>query len=342
MLHPALPADEQQRLEALAELGLVDSPAEERFDRITELAQQVLDVPVALVSLVSADRQWFKSLRGLNIRETPRELSFCAHAILQKDLLVVPDARLDPAFADNPLVTGAPAIRFYAGCPVHYRGQPIGTLCVIDRQPRVLEAGQRRALQNLAAIVESEFRLQALSADQHALLAELDETRRQALLDYLTGTWNRRGIDEIVPRELSRAARANDAVAIMLIDIDHFKRINDTLGHHAGDVTLQEVARRLRRCIRPHDVIGRYGGDEFLIFLGQCGREDAERIGKRMLESVHDSPIETPAGTATTGISIGLYSMQEIAGRSLGQIVEAADQALYRAKDLGRNQLVHY
>jgi diguanylate cyclase (GGDEF)-like protein len=342
MLCPATPADELQRLEALTELGLVDSPAEERFDRITELAQQLFGVPIALVSLVTADRQWFKSLRGLAVRETPREISFCAHAILRDAPLVVSDARIDPAFADNPLVTGEPAIRFYAGCPVHYRGQAIGTLCVIDRTPREFDATQLRALQNLAAIVESEFRLQALSADQNALLAELDETRRQALLDYLTGTWNRRGIDEIVPRELSRASRTNDAVAIMLIDLDRFKYINDTLGHHAGDVTLQEVARRLRRCIRPHDVIGRYGGDEFLVFLGQCGKADAERIGERMLESVRDIPIETPAGTVTTSISIGLYSMQEVASRSLGQIVEAADQALYRAKDLGRDRLVHY
>jgi diguanylate cyclase (GGDEF)-like protein len=164
------------------------------------------------------------------------------------------------------------------------------------------------------------------------------------LLDDLTGTWNRRGVEELLPRELSRASRTEDAVAILLIDIDGFGAINTNHGRASGDLVLQEAARRIRRCIRPHDVLGRHGGDEFIVFLGRCARHDANEIALRMLSAMQSQPVATPHDGAgiTCTLSIGLYSMQEVAGRSMGQVIEAADQALYRAKEQGRNQVAHY
>lgn len=149
---------ERQRLAALRSLELLDSPAEERFDRITRTVARVFDVPIALVSLVDADRQWFKSCLGLPDRQTPRGISFCAHAILGSDVLHVPDARADGRFQDNPLVLGEPHIRFYAGAPVRAPGgEPLGTLCVIDRRPRELSDDDRELLADLARWVEAEI-----------------------------------------------------------------------------------------------------------------------------------------------------------------------------------------
>ena len=118
MRKPDFPADEQRRLQALRDLELLDTPAEERFDRLTRIAQSVFQAPIALVSLVDAQRQWFKSRQGLDATETPRDISFCGHAILGDEVFYIPNALEDPRFADNPLVAGAPDIRFYAGAPL--------------------------------------------------------------------------------------------------------------------------------------------------------------------------------------------------------------------------------
>ena len=158
MKAPKLPANESARLQALHDLALLDSAPEERFDRITRLAQQLFQTPVALVSLVDTDRQWFKSKQGLDACETSREISFCGHAILGEDVFYVPNALEDERFADNPLVTGGPQIRFYAGYPVTtLAGHRIGTLCIIDDKPRELSEQDFQALRDLGKCVESEL-----------------------------------------------------------------------------------------------------------------------------------------------------------------------------------------
>jgi DNA-binding response OmpR family regulator len=150
--------DEEQRLRALRALRLLDTEREERFDRYTRIAASLFDVPISLVSLVDRDRQWFKSRHGLEAAETPRDMAFCSHAILRDDVLLVPDALHDPRFADNPLTTGAPHVRFYAGVPLRPGGgQAVGTLCLIDHRPRQLDAIQRRMLCDLGRLVEREL-----------------------------------------------------------------------------------------------------------------------------------------------------------------------------------------
>jgi len=149
---------EPERLRALAATGLIDSAPEHAFDRITWLATQLTGCPMALVSLLTSERQWFKSRQGLAATETPRDLAFCSHAILHDEGLVVNDAREDERFRDNPLVTGAPFIGFYAGLPVHdAQGQRLGTLCVLDTVPRQLSEEQQRGLRELAAMVSEEI-----------------------------------------------------------------------------------------------------------------------------------------------------------------------------------------
>jgi PAS domain S-box-containing protein len=160
-----VPLDEARRLEALRNLNILDTPAEERFDRITRLAQHLFHVPIALVSLIDKDRQWFKSRQGLEAHETPRDLAFCAHAILGPETMVVPDARLDPRFQANPLVTSDPNIRFYAGRPLAtLDGSRVGTLCLIDNQPRQLNDDEKQVLSDLGALVENELNVVTLEA----------------------------------------------------------------------------------------------------------------------------------------------------------------------------------
>lgn len=177
MPKPAVPANEEERLAALHELHLLDTPREERFDRITRLAMDLLGAPVAFVSLVDANRQWFKSCVGLGLSETPRDVSFCGHTILGDEPLVVPDARKDARFSDNPFVVGEPGIRFYAGYPLRGpRGLKVGTLCVVDQQPQEFGEAKLRVLQDLAALAERELNLvEAMTLQQELLAARAAE-----------------------------------------------------------------------------------------------------------------------------------------------------------------------
>jgi len=153
-----VPKDEERRLRALQQTGLLDTEAEERFDRYTRIATALFDVPIAMVSLVDRDRQWYKSRVGTDVSETGRDRAFCAHVILGDEVMQVPDALVDDRFADSPLVTGEPRIRFYAGAPLSLGdGSAVGTLCVIDHRARNLDQGQLRLLSDLAKLVEREL-----------------------------------------------------------------------------------------------------------------------------------------------------------------------------------------
>ena len=226
MQTPAIPDNERLRLDALRRISILDSSAEERFDRITRMARSMFDVPISLVSLVDENRQWFKSCCGLPVQETPRDVSFCGHAILGDGLFVVEDTRQDLRFADNPLVSGEPHIRFYAGCPLQIgEGYKLGTLCIIDRKPRLLDSRQQGLLTDLAGMVERE-----LAAIQ---LATLDD---------LTGITNRRGFMLLAQKCLQLAHRQEREATLLFIDLNRFKEINDQLGHDVGDDALQQMA----------------------------------------------------------------------------------------------------
>jgi GAF domain-containing protein len=178
-----------ERVQALAGYGIMDTAAEAAFDELTQLAAELFRAPVALVSLLDDKRQWFKSRVGIEDTETPIEHAFCAHAIRGADVMVVPDARDDPRFADNPLVTGDAAIRFYAGAPlIAPDGVALGTLCVIDRMPRQnLGVREKQILKRLAGFVmiELEYRRLAREAERQlgeaVALIELELTAQRAM-----------------------------------------------------------------------------------------------------------------------------------------------------------------
>jgi len=339
MMEAPLPPDESTRLQALRDLGQLFTPAEERFDRITRLAARFLRMPIALISLVASRIQWSKSAQGFRASETPRAISFCAHAILGDDIFVVPDALEDPRFRDNPIVIGEPFVRFYAGHPLCVAdGSKVGTLCVMDTRPRTLEEVEVETLRYLAGWAQDELQRQMLSEGQAALVAENDELRRRAMLDSLTRAWNREGILEVLERELARAARDGSLLSVIMADVDHFKDVNDAFGHPAGDLVLLGVADALRAAVRPYDAVGRLGGEEFLVVLPRCDDRAALAIAERMRVKVAAERIATAAGVVAATLSLGVAT----AGSSraaAADLIQAADRALYRAKAEGRNRV---
>ncbi len=178
MITAPIPLDEQERLAALRALKILDTPPEERFDRVTRLAAKLFDVPIAYVAMIDSTRQWFKSKQGLKPCQTPRDISFCGHAVLIDEALVIPDAKLDPRFADNPMVTGEPFVRFYAGQSLKSAdGHRVGTLCVVDRKPREFGERERLILRELADMIESELGL----VDMIKLQSEFLTTKQKLL-----------------------------------------------------------------------------------------------------------------------------------------------------------------
>lgn len=182
------PENEAARLAALYASALLNTLPEPRFDRLTRLVQQALHTPIVLISLLDEERQWFKSRQGLDVCETARDISFCGHAILGEGVFQITDALADPRFADNPLVTSAPFIRFYAGVPLKVAAQPIGTLCIIDSEPRTLSDAETAMLIGFAELVEQEI-TDRLHEQAHLQLAASELMYRSVLEGTRIGTW---------------------------------------------------------------------------------------------------------------------------------------------------------
>ena len=183
MLAPPIPNDEVERIAALCRLHILDTPPEERFDRITRTAQRLFGVPIALVSLIDRERQWFKSRVGLEEVETPRQVSFCGHAILADGPFIVKDTASDPRFADNPLVTGELGLRFYAGMPLHEKGGwRVGTLCLLGKSAREFGEADIAALTDLAQWAETELNL--YSIEQATRITREKESRLRAIVEH--------------------------------------------------------------------------------------------------------------------------------------------------------------
>ncbi len=465
--------DEERRLATLGRYGVLDTPPEQAFDDLTRLAAQVLGTPIALVSLIDRDRQWFKSRVGIEVCSTPRDMAFCAHAIHGDDVMVVEDALQDPRFANNPLVTGDPFIRFYAGAPlIADDGLALGTLCVIDRQPRRFDATQRETLALLARQVMAQLTLHRQSMHLESLLNDLQErtqllsqlsnrvpgviyqyrrfpdgstcfpyasermwdmfevhpedtqrdaagviarvhpqdlegvlssietsysgllpwrhefrvvlpqqgtkwrfgdavperladgsvlwhgfitditerrlhqerTHRLAYYDPLTGLPNRRLLIDRLERELAHLRRCVRLGALLFIDLDNFKHINDARGHAVGDDLLRQVSQRLTSVLRQDDTVARLGGDEFVVQVGNLDPdiEVAARQARLVAEkvrSVLEGRYEVMGFPYSSTGSIGITLFPRSDGTTVDDLLREADTAMYRAKAGGRNRI---
>lgn len=341
MIEPSLSPNEPFRLQSLRATNQLDTPLEERFERITRLAQRLLQTPIAAISLMDADRQWFKSIQGLNVSETSRAISFCGHTILQSEPTVVPDARMDLRFADNPLVVRAPHIVFYAGCPIRASdGSIIASLCIIDHQPRTMSYEDIQVLRDLSSLAEAELAAGMQAAAHQELMEQVDAVKQQAQVDPLTRIWNRGSIFELLHAEVARAKRSGGGVGVIMADIDHFKRINDSRGHAAGDEVLRQAAKRMLGAIREVDALGRYGGEEFMVVLGNCENLDKGRtVAERIRERIAEATFVTEFGEIPVTLSLGLAFSSTAAATDEQMLVRTADAALYRAKHGGRNRV---
>ncbi len=351
---------ELDRLRALRSYQILDSVPEDEFDTLARLVSGSCDTPIGLVSLVDAKRQWFKARIGLGPEETPRDVSFCSHAIQNPDVpFIVPDALKDERFADNPLVTGEPYIRFYAGVPLVTKlGKPLGTICVIDTVARTLTPQQLEALMVAAKAVMSllEMRLTiselrrsndsqvGVEAGLRQQLARHidaeDSLRHAAARDELTKLPNRRRFNTALDAAYTTMKADQDGLddfALLYLDIDRFAYVNDSFGRAAGDAVLAEAAARFTRAVRPCDLVARLGGDEFAILAPViCDAATVTELA-RSIELAFEPPFHIEGREHVVSLSIGIVLANNRYTRA-EDILRDADSAMHASKAHGRRR----
>jgi len=317
-----LPADERGRLAALSALAILDTDPEPEYEHITELARTMLDAPIAAVTIISADRQWFKAIHGLDMCESAREDSFCTVTIQRPEPMVVEDAREHPLFRNNVFVVREPHIRSYLGVPlVLPSGDHAGALCVIDYRPRSFSDQQVAALRQLARCVEKEFAL-----------------RLQATLDDLTGCVNRQFFFERVDRTLARVRSGRTEASLAILDLDHFKSVNDTHGHEAGDIVLKAAAEALTFELAGLGEVGRIGGEEFAVLFPALPSHKAFEILEDVRQRIAGLSFHSVPELCVTKCG-GLTPLRPQDPDPIAAF-KRADVALYEAKGAGRNQII--
>ncbi len=321
-------------------LDLFYTPLEERFERITRLARRAMHVPVAAISLLNEDKQWFKSAAGWGISELPLEQAICKLTVLGNELVTIPDTVSDPRVSDLPIVTSAPRFRSYAGYPlVDENGAVVGTFCIFDLRTREFTQADKQTMLDLAALAQRELLSDRLTSAHAALTSKLGLARREALMDPLSHLWNRRGASVLLKAALANSDQRDTPLALALLDLDNFKRINDNHGHQTGDEVLRRVASRLLSSVRGDDAICRIGGDEFLVIMADTDAAIATRVAERIRQAITDTPIPTRDGTMPMSVSVGCTVRQPRDASAVEVLLERADQALRDSKAAGRNRV---
>ena len=328
----------ERRAKLLRRYKILDTTSEESFDAITRLASAICGTPYSAVSFIDADRQWFKSEVGLGIKETSLSESFCKYTVEQIEPFIVPDVSLDPRFMNNDFVTSGPKLRFYAGCALRAPdGTGLGAICVLDSKPRPhgLTATERSTLEVLARQVEGQLELRVALRDGEAQVAALQDLTRelahQGSHDALTEIPNRKLFAANLKAGIERCDREGTSLSLMILDVDHFKQTNDSLGHDAGDALLRGLAANLASVTREADTVARLGGDEFALILTDVAADGPDpsvinglidRIGQPVLHGERMIDCRTSIGIAT-------YPKDAASGETL---IKCADLALAAAK----------
>lgn len=314
-------SSDSNRLEALHALDVLDSPREPAFDRITDLIRLVFDVDIGLVTLIDAHRQWYKASIGMSNTEQALDSAFCRFTLEAGGPVIVNDATEDARFSDHEKVTGAPFIRFYAGTPiVTPQGQIVGTICAIDTKKRSFGTREMAILDHLAALV------------MHGL-----NLRQEAITDVLTGASSRRSFKEEAKKHIALANRNCAPLSCITLDIDHFKNINDTYGHAAGDQVLIGVVQALKATLRQSDIIGRLGGEEFAVLLPLTEEATAVEVAEKLRQVVKGLRFPNSHPPIKVTSSFGVASLMP--GDDIDALVERSDSALYQAKRTGRDRV---
>jgi diguanylate cyclase (GGDEF)-like protein len=330
MTSPPLPVNEAERLAALRKLDVLDTPAEDRFDRLTRVAKTLFEVPIARIALVDAQREWFKSLQGMIDREVPREYSFAAHAILDDAVLWVGDTAKDARFSDNPLVTIAPRVRFYAGYPIRTTtGQCVGTLCIMDSVPRAFSPLEQNLLADLGRVVARELEASPIGTLCPEFLNTSAE-QRKPWLDGVTGVWNREGMMEIMRKSLANCADKNLTATLLLVEVDISAKARERWTETGHDLIVAEIAQILRSAIPSQDTIGRTRNEQFTVLLRglpvQVADQRVAEIRKRLDENPMLASIGVPLHLGHTCVT------PRTATNDLEATLEVARGALARAR----------
>ena len=353
MIKPEKPDNEAARLAALRSYEVLDTQPEASFDDLVRIAAAICAVPSASVSLIDADRQWFKARQGIEDSETARDVSFCGHAILDpQNLMIVADAADDVRFQDNPFVTQEDGIRFYAGAPLLSReGHAVGTLCVFDNKPKQLLPFQKEALHALSRQVSQLLELRRVSRELNLQLRERDwyeqqlhryqselESRNadlaeQTRTDPLTGLPNRRAFAAALQVAMEKSLAGGQRLSVAVLDIDHFKTINDLHGHAEGDQVLVAMADMLKAQFAGRGMAARYGGEEFVMLLPDSTLDEARLQCEFVRQAVSLLPIGLPIS-----VSIGVAEFRRHDDTTEG-VFRRADEALYAAKRGGRDRV---
>lgn len=347
------PNSEAERQAAVDRYAIVDTAPEAAFDDIVRLAILLCGVPAAAITLIDRDRVWCKARHGIELDEVPRELALSERMLRMRRPLVVSDMLADARGAASPVRIGGRPLRFFAGAPlISPDGYMLGTLSVGDAMPRTLNASQREGLELLARQTMHLFELRRYASEQRRLLSEREavahraeraraelQDRHEQLLhsarrDELTGLLNRAALAQLRrdPEWMERLG--GGTFSLVLLDIDHFKQVNDRHGHLLGDRALREVAAVVRDSVREHDIAVRFGGEEFLIVLPGTELANAAEIAHRIREQVAAAVLPFPL-TVSAGVAAG-HAGHDVPER----VFDRADQALYRAKANGRNRVI--
>lgn len=315
------PDQEGERLAALDRYDILDTSREEAFDRIARLIRLSLGVETGIVSLMDGHRQWYKAVEGSPNKEVPLQETFCKELLAGGDALTVHDASADARFSDNPHVTADGGVRFYCGVPLRTKdGHIIGSLCAIDPNVRSKGGSEVAILAELAQIAMNEL-----------------ELRQLATVDSLTGAASRRSFKDDARKYVALARRHRSALSVVSFDLDHFKVINDTYGHAAGDQVLSSVARSAAGLLRQSDILGRLGGEEFAVLLPQTDGAHAFDVAEKLRAAFRALKFPGSHPPISVSASFGVATLDP-GSDDIDSLLQKADEALYDAKRSGRNR----
>jgi len=342
MIYPP-PPFEQQKSEVLQRYRILNGSEVYDAGHIAHTTAIALGVPVVIASLNERYRTWYRASHGVGMADLERFHAFSSRANLSDSAFALSDLREDPHFASDPAVNGSPPIVFFGGAPLRDPdGKRFGSLCLIDHQPKAFGGADLRLLESFAGLVSQDIcvRSAARYAVRDLIEAEHDKCDLfdMAMTDPLTKALNRRAFFRFAEREVLRASRHAKPLTAIMLDIDHFKRVNDVHGHGVGDEVLTRLVRCVTKNIRDEDLLGRLGGEEFALVLPETEPWRATILANRLRDAISELSFAGKADTFSITISAGI-SEPGFADVDILPALERADTALYRAKQNGRNRV---
>ncbi|MDG4720514.1 MULTISPECIES: GAF domain-containing protein [Thalassospira] len=341
-----LPENETARQKSLESMGILTSVADPELDRITRVAQRIFGSEIVAISLLDNDRQFFKSNINQPSSETPRDISFCGHVILGDTAFVVEDAQQDERFHDNPLVTGIPNVRAYAGVPLsNPDGYKIGALCVVDTQTRQFSQEDLQILEDLGHWAETAIALRYGSRTPQQVLDDLDPAKHDMLIDPETRTWNDVGMREFLHRELINARLKHSTIAIYRFEIDDHERLASTYGNDTLKRIVQAIASATKSSLRDRDVVGRVDECGFACLMPNVRQEQTSFLGFKLCDTVREQCRFTDMNgdPVRITVSVGATWAEPEAKQHFksNEILEFAAAAMEQAKSEGIENVVY-